>query len=157
MAVLNDLLGAIRSDITALNLTLNHAPLPVNVRKLPKAEDPLLDPLPQVVVCPAVRPERVEQASFENLVFKWYVIDVVILAANNGDEVSNLAAYAGFRDRISKLFQGPPATAALSALGPAPLYDQRVEPKTFLARDPIRKLYDVQALTAVCYTIEPRI
>jgi hypothetical protein len=152
-SVLSSILTAIKLDITTLGLTYGTPPvaLPVNLRKLPTAINEKLSPLPQVIVCPA---ERGEKSSFagEGRVFKEYPIQVVIFAAGNADPVSNLTTLTNWRESICRLFQGVNGSNLRAVSG---VWKCVTEFQGFLDRQAWSKLYDLVAIQARVYTLEP--
>lgn len=145
------LFAAVAGVVSTLALAdANAVLLPVNVRKLPKAEE-LLDPLPQVAVCPADRPESIRRISFESLVAVTYRVEIVFLAAGDRDFTSrNIDYYAGWREATRAKFQKPDTLQ-----GVVPTVSQCVvEPAPLLDRGELKNAYDVGSLTLLITNTE---
>jgi hypothetical protein len=146
-----------QTDIAALGLFVvqNNAQVvvPVNVRLLPTALNAALAPLPQIVICPSERGEKMSFASAEGQVFKEYVVQVVIIAAGNLDTTGDLVTLTNWREMISRLYQG---LNSANLAGLAGVWKSTVEYLPFLDRTGWTKAYNVVPLHVRIFTIEPR-
>lgn len=141
MAIYNDILDAVVSQIQTLGLTLGSTSVVVAKRKLPKREQGL-DTLPLIAVVPSDKPETVKRLGFEDAVSVTYRVDVVVIATGDGDPVSNLDTYLDWRQKIRRLFQEWPLAGVDS------VYDVRIDPDTVIDRDALNQNYDYSGLTA---------
>jgi hypothetical protein len=147
-SIYNSILTAVQQAVEGLTLELGAATLPVVIRKLPKVQEPL-DTVPCVLVVPAA-PEQVEVANFEGLVYVWYTVGVVVVAANNQDFSSNLDSYLSWREQIRRLFQAP------SLPGVSQVWDTEVHPEPVIDPEAVNADYDYSGLTLRFRTVEPR-
>lgn len=157
-SIYSDLLAGVNAAVVGLNLTYTPegttAPVNANVvvRKLPRVEENLGDTLPLIAICPKDTPERIEVASAESEsgVFKWYVVEIVVIAAGNQDFVSNMPAYFSWREQIMRSFQ---SAKPVDVYG---LYDTEMRPEVPIDRNRVNANYDYQGITVVFKCLEPR-
>jgi hypothetical protein len=104
---------AMVTAVEGLNLTLNTVPVPVAKRKVPRRGE-TVDPVPQIVVVQLGKPPPPVLASFEGDLTYRYTEAVIIIAANNEDNLTNLATYQQWYESIRRLFQQPLAVAGIA-------------------------------------------
>lgn len=147
-SIYNSILAAVQQDVAGLTLELGPTVLPVVIRKLPKAQEPL-DTVPCVLICPDA-PEQVEVANFEGLVYVWYTVGVIVVAANNQDFATNLDTYLSWREQIRRLFQAP------TLAGVSSVWDTEIHPEAVIDPEGVNDNYDYSGLTIRFRTVEPR-
>lgn len=124
------IVGLIHQVVSGLDLTPIEADNVLR-RMLPRVDESL-ETMPCVLVCKSQTPVRITPISFEDdvAIAKTYGVEIVTVAANNLDLVSNDAVYGGWQEKIQRAFQ-PQVIPGLDGvagveLRPAPPYDRRL-------------------------------
>lgn len=147
---------AVLAKVVALNLALPGGdPVPVVARKLPAASESIDTP-PLVAVVPSEIPGVDEPFDSGDALCpqgrRWreYVIQVVVIAVADGDNVTNLDEYRRWRQAISRAFGGA---------GPLPTVDEfvrlEVMPGAVIDREAHSKNYDYSAVGLNVCCVEP--
>lgn len=149
-SIYDAILDAVAAAITGLGLTFNSSPIPVNVLKLPKAEE-TLETLPAIQVSPTASGETEEPWSSEDQVLVKYPVQVTLLASGARDFTeTNLDTWMLFRQKCRRLFQG----ALLSGVVSVFKTDLRFAP--VLDRGELKNSYEIGSFTVVFWSIETR-
>lgn len=144
-SVADALLNEAKAAVEAIGLSIGGTVVPVEVRKLPKAEESL-DTLPLIAVCPGdQRPtERPWDTGSDGRAraLREHPVDVVVIAASNRDPVTGLAEYQEWRQKVSKRFGAPKSLATVREL-----YATNVVPDVPIDRNAYSKNYDYSGLS----------
>lgn len=143
------ILTSAQQAVSGLSLVLGSTPLPVLIRKLPKLGE-TLDSAPVVLICPTEQPEKIIDYATEGLVYVEYGVEIVIVAANNQDYLSNLDSYLNFRQQIRLLFQGTTLTGAPTVC------DMDMIPEAPIDRALVAADYDYSAISVRFKSCESR-
>ena len=144
----SNILTTMRTKVRALNFTLTD-PLPVNMRKLPSQEE-TIDPLPQIIICPDEQEPKIERYAFQTpsnpqgTARVTYFSDVIIVASNGGDNVSNLSTFTTWLQQVSELFSAPTGLSGITGL-----QDCRCTNLKFLDRSKVNLDYDYFGICVV--------
>lgn len=132
--------------------------IPVVKRKLSK-KDETIDPLPLITVWPIRDAENARWLSFSGWLRSAYNIGIAIIAANDGDEFSNIPTLATWRQSIRQLFQGPALgnlTTITDSLGNvSKILDVDSSKDEFLDNKMLPDLYDYQTVGVFINIVEP--
>lgn len=150
-----DVLNAVAGAISALGITFSGTPLPVAVRKLPRAEEQI-DTLPLVCVVPKDEPEGLEVLDFEGGRDLAYPAEIVIVSAGNRDlnATSGAANQVGldnhmnWRQQIRNSLKGP------SLSGAATVWHMETSMELVLDRELVNLDYDYSGLIVRCRSRE---
>lgn len=141
------ILQAVQQVVGNLGLsTESNVLVPVNIRKLPKAEEKLDVPLPVIAVVPADKPPRREPLAFGvgsggAIYQRIWPVEVVAISAGNRDfSQSGLSTYDTWHEAICSAFDTP-------TLENVPqVFDVNVEPDALLDREHLNEAYDYMGL-----------
>ena len=145
MSVYNDILDAVVTGIQALSLVASGQ---VVKRKLPKAQEEL-DTLPLICVAPADEKPRTKQISFGDTQVT-YPVEVGIVRANNGDQLTGLDASADWLQKIRQRFGSPTLVGVTAVFDTDPGQGKPVH------RELIADNYDLASATLLFFTSESR-
>lgn len=147
MAVYNDILSAVQSQILSLGLTFNAKSVPVTLRKLPAIIEEV-DTVPMIAVCPKDEPEEYKRIGFEKTMQVTYQVEIVIIAPGNRDFESNLDVYLSWRESIRNLFRQPPLAGVPEVWMMMPKGEVPID------RDNVNSNYDYSGLVIEFTTVE---
>ena len=144
------ILEAVRDKVRTLTLD-GIQPADVKIRKLPKATESL-DGLPCVVVAPGEDPELLTPHSFEDDASYEvaYSVDVVCVADDDADFVTNIDRYFRWREQVRRAFQSPRLEDV-----PA-VFDTRLKPLAPLDRQLLNNNYAYTGITVRFHASEQR-
>lgn len=100
-----------RQAVVGLALALGLQSVQVKVRKLPKHQETVDDPLPLIAIVPSTKPDK--DVPFDTgrdggiRKLRTYTVQIVIIAAGNKDAISNLDVYQEWREQIANSFAKP--------------------------------------------------
>jgi hypothetical protein len=148
-SVYNSILEAVRDKLQTLTLDGIES-VDVKIRKLPKATESL-DSLPCVVVAPSEEPEVVEDLSFEDDAAHEviYSVDIVCIADDDADFVTNLDRYLRWREQVRRAFQ-PPLLAAVASV-----FTTEILPFSPLDRQLLNANYAYTGIAVRFHAVEP--
>lgn len=149
------ILDAVVAKVAALNLSLGGSAVPVVLRKLPAASEDIDDP-PLIAVVPSELEGGDEPFDTGDALcpqgrrLRTYVVQVVVIAPANGDNVTSLPDYQKWRQRIARAFGGTDPLPTIPEF-----LTLEVRPGCVIDREAHSKNYDYSAVGLYVSTVEP--